>query len=140
MKKLVLVTVLLLSYGCAETWGTMPPDSPQYKVAQQVIAAVYGFEEPCPEIASEAEAREKEIYKVSQTVCGGYFIMDKPPLEEIDKALSGHTSNNAWYRLLEGNYRKTYSFRSGELLVSFNERRDFDNEANLYISYNERRR
>lgn len=143
MKKFALAIMLLLSYGFAETWDVMPPNSPQYKAAQKVISSIYGYEEPCPEITSESSektaAREKEMYKVSQTICGGYFILDEPPLREIDEALNDYTSEQAWQRLTEGYYRKVYELRLGELIVAFNEFREFDNEASLFISYYEQK-
>lgn len=137
MKKVLLVVAAFISVATAQKMPSqMPKNSPQYAVAQQVISAIHGFEEECGEPSNKFQKSLQRDYEIYQTVCGGYFVSSKAPLEEIDLVLTKHKARSAWQKIADSSYSRTFEFDSGEIIIDLFE--FSSDEAVIGITYQER--
>jgi hypothetical protein len=136
MKKVLLTVAILISVATAQKMPShMPKDSPQYAIAQRVISAIHGFEEGCGEPSDQYRETLRREYEIYQSICGGYFVSSKTPLEEIDLALSKYKSKSAWQKVSDRSYERAFKFGSGEIHIYLFE--FSSDEAIIGITYQE---
>ena len=135
-KMLCLIGVLVATAAAQQMPSPMPTQTRQYGVAQQVIAAVNGFESRCEKPSERLAEVLQGVFKVYQTVCGGYFVSAKPPLAAVDLALSAHEAVSAWQRTDGDIYSRNYKFAVGELRVELIDY-EYSTGAVIVVTYQE---